>query len=150
MSLFSLNIVKIRLFLSNFTSLVDKKSISTYMYNHIYEKTYVIFMETLSFFKAMADDTRLKVLMLLSLKGELCVCDLQNALEISQPKVSRHLAELRRNELLVDERRAKWVYYKLNPAMPAWMNDIISTSSQNSHQYLEDCLSRLNSDCSNC
>ncbi len=120
------------------------------MYNHIYEKSYVSFMETLSFFKAMADDTRLKVLMLLSLKGELCVCDLQNALEISQPKVSRHLAELRRNELLVDERRAKWVYYKLNPAMPTWMNDIISTSSQNSHQYLEDCLSRLNSDCSNC
>lgn len=107
-------------------------------------------METLSLFKSMADDTRLKVLMLLSLKGELCVCDLQQALDISQPKVSRHLAELRRTGLLVDERRAKWVYYRLNPAIPPWMSEIISTSSQNSHQYLEDCLSRLESDCSSC
>lgn len=107
-------------------------------------------MESLLLFKAMADDTRLKILLLLSLKGELCVCDLQQALLISQPKVSRHLAELRRHELLHDERRGKWVYYRLNPALPAWVATIIATSSHNSHHYLADCLTRLGADCSSC
>lgn len=47
------------------------------------------------FFKLVADDTRLRCLLLLVQEGELCVCELMTALNESQPKISRHLALLR-------------------------------------------------------
>lgn len=63
-------------------------------------------------FRACADPTRLKLLMLL-LDGELCVCDLVRAVRMSQPKVSRHLAYLRRAGLVRARREGQWVYYRL-------------------------------------
>ena len=68
-------------------------------------------LSPLSFYKCLSDDTRLKALMLIYLEKELCVCDLITALELSQPKVSRHLADLRKCQILLDERRGKWVFY---------------------------------------
>ncbi|WP_416307815.1 metalloregulator ArsR/SmtB family transcription factor [Neptunicella sp. SCSIO 80796] len=97
-------------------------------------------MSPLSFYKCLSEDTRLKCLLLISLRGELCVCDLISALNLSQPKVSRHLAELRRCELLVDERRGKWVYYHLNPELPDWASQVIQTSAINNTDYLSNCL----------
>ena len=47
------------------------------------------------FFKALSDLTRLRMLVLLSHEGELCVCELTHALDEIQPKISRHLAQLR-------------------------------------------------------
>ncbi|WBA15554.1 metalloregulator ArsR/SmtB family transcription factor [Salinivibrio proteolyticus] len=84
--------------------------------------------DTLTFYKALSEPTRLISLLLLSQHGELCVCDLMTALALSQPKISRHLAELRKHQLVVGERRGKWVYYQLHPALPDWMRDILLTT----------------------
>ena len=51
-------------------------------------------MTPLQFFKCMSDDTRLKSVLIINQLEEACVCDLMAALELDQPKVSRHLAEL--------------------------------------------------------
>lgn len=63
-------------------------------------------------FKALADETRLRIVALLS-HGELCVCHVVTALEITQPNASRHLAILRNAGVVTGERRGSWVYYKL-------------------------------------
>ncbi|HGS4673733.1 MULTISPECIES: metalloregulator ArsR/SmtB family transcription factor [Vibrio] len=76
-------------------------------------------------YKALSEETRLKSLLLMQKKGELCVCDLMQALNLSQPKVSRHLAELRKHELVLDERRGKWVYYRINPALVPWVKQVL-------------------------
>jgi len=63
-------------------------------------------------FKALGDETRLRIVALLS-HGELCVCHLEEALRLSQPKVSRHLATLRAAGVVEDRRHGTWVYYRL-------------------------------------
>lgn len=98
----------------------------------------------LSIFKALADDTRLKSLLLISLQQELCVCDLQQALALSQPKISRHLAELRQAGLVLDERRGKWVYYRLNPDAPAWLPPLLAELCQQHADYVAEASLRLN------
>lgn len=60
-------------------------------------------------------------MLLLRSEGELCVCELVVALDESQPKVSRHLAQLRNCSLLQDRRQGQWVYYSLHPDLPEWM-----------------------------
>lgn len=97
----------------------------------------------LTFYKCLADDTRLRSLLLICLRQELCVCELQQALNQSQPKVSRHLAELRKCGMLADERRGKWVYYRLNPELPGWARGVISDTASHNPDYLADCLDRL-------
>ena len=67
-------------------------------------------METL--FKALADQTRLRILGLL-LTGEVCVCDIHESLKIPQSKASRHLAYLRRSGLVDTRRDGLWVHYRL-------------------------------------
>ena len=63
-----------------------------------------------SFFKALADPTRLRLLNLLS-DGEVCVCFLCDVLNLVQPKVSRHLAYLKRAGLVSVRREGKWMHY---------------------------------------
>jgi ArsR family transcriptional regulator len=65
-------------------------------------------------FKALGDETRLRIVALLA-HGELCVCHLQEALELPQPSVSRQLALLRSAGLVEDRREGSWVYYRLLP-----------------------------------
>jgi ArsR family transcriptional regulator, arsenate/arsenite/antimonite-responsive transcriptional repressor len=62
-------------------------------------------MDPCTFFKCLADDTRLKSVLLIAKINEACVCDLMEALELDQPKTSRHLAQLRKCGILADERR---------------------------------------------
>lgn len=69
-------------------------------------------------FRAFADPTRLRLLHLLS-AGELCVCDLVEVLEVPQPKVSRHLAYLRRAGLVCARRDGLWSHYRLAEAAHA-------------------------------
>ncbi|WP_119395301.1 metalloregulator ArsR/SmtB family transcription factor [Salinibius halmophilus] len=64
-------------------------------------------------FKLLSDDTRLHSVLLIKQHQELCVCELTEALAISQPKISRHLAQLRQSGLLQDRRRGQWVFYRL-------------------------------------
>jgi len=63
-------------------------------------------------FKALADETRLRILALLG-SGELCVCDLMAILALPQSTVSRHLATLRNADLVEDRRQGVWMYYRL-------------------------------------
>ena len=64
-------------------------------------------------FKSLADETRLRLLLLLQGRAELCVCDLMHALEMPQSTVSRHLAYLKKNGWLDDRRGGVWMYYSL-------------------------------------
>ncbi len=64
-------------------------------------------------FKALADPTRLRLLNLLR-HGELCVCDLMEALDVPQPKVSRHLSFLKKEQWVSGRRAGKWMHYKLS------------------------------------
>ncbi|HAZ14708.1 MAG: hypothetical protein A2X86_12680 [Bdellovibrionales bacterium GWA2_49_15] len=65
-------------------------------------------------FKALADETRLKMVVLILKHGELCVCDFELGMGISQSKSSRHLRYLQMAGLLEDKREATWVYYRIN------------------------------------
>jgi len=70
--------------------------------------------ETLaSLFKTLSEPVRLRIVYLLLEKGELCVCDLVETLELSQSVVSRHLAYLRNNGLVSTRREGVWVYYRI-------------------------------------
>lgn len=82
------------------------------------------------YFKALSDETRLRCLMLLYTEGELCVCELTAALELSQPKISRHLAPLRHHGILQDSRTGQWVYYKVNPGLPEWALSVLAATTQ--------------------
>lgn len=77
------------------------------------------------FFKTLSDPTRLRVLVLLAQEGELCVCELTHALDAIQPKISRHLALLREAEVVLDRRQGQWIYYRLNPELPAWAQSVL-------------------------
>lgn len=63
-------------------------------------------------FKALADRTRLRVINLIG-DDEVCVCFFVEALKTNQPKVSRHLAYLRRAGLVSARREGKWMHYRL-------------------------------------
>ena len=67
------------------------------------------------FFKVLADEARLKMLWLLFNHRELCVCDIMEALEITQSKASRHLITLRHAGLVTDRKDGLWSYYALRP-----------------------------------
>jgi len=67
------------------------------------------------FFKVLGDEARLKMLWLLFNHRELCVCDIVEALEITQSKASRHLITLRHAKLVIDRKDGLWSYYQLRP-----------------------------------
>jgi ArsR family transcriptional regulator, arsenate/arsenite/antimonite-responsive transcriptional repressor len=64
-------------------------------------------------FKALSDETRLRILKLLE-KGELCVCDIVAALDLIQPKVSFHLGALKDAGLVRDRKEGKWIHYRFD------------------------------------
>ena len=65
-------------------------------------------------FKALGDETRLRIMSLLIDGGELCVCDIMAALNLPQSTVSRHLANLRNAGLVDDRRQGIWMNYRIN------------------------------------
>lgn len=80
-------------------------------------------------FKILADPTRLRILLLLVTQGELCVCELTHALDVIQPKISRHLALLREAGVVLDRRQGQWVYYRLNPELPSWAREVLEATA---------------------
>ena len=66
-----------------------------------------------SIFKALSDETRLRILKLLE-GGELCVCDVVAALDMIQPQVSFHLGVLKKAALLKGRKQGKWMHYKID------------------------------------
>lgn len=91
-------------------------------------------IDTETLFRMCADQTRLRILVLLQQAGELCVCELTHALALSQPKISRHLAHLRESRLLLAERHGHWMYYRINPDLPAWATNILESTLTGSAQ----------------
>ena len=100
-------------------------------------------MQAIDLFKALSDETRLKIVMLIKLEGELCVCELMTALCESQPKISRHLAQLKRIGILLDRKQKQWVYYRLNPALKTWMVQVVLEACDNSALFLYENRTRL-------
>ncbi|MFQ6371557.1 metalloregulator ArsR/SmtB family transcription factor [Shewanella sp. YIC-542] len=100
-------------------------------------------MEPSVFFKALADDTRLCCLLLIQQQGELCVCELTAALAESQPKVSRHLAQLRTQGILQDRRQGQWVFYRFDDALPQWCRQVLAATLAENHGQLAAAVARL-------
>jgi ArsR family transcriptional regulator len=68
------------------------------------------------FYKALADKTRLRILALLR-KEELCVCELVEVLQMTQPAVSQHLRKLKNAKLVKERKGGQWVFYSLDGAL---------------------------------
>ena len=93
------------------------------------------------YLKLYADETRLRCLNLIYHNQSLCVCELTYALQLSQPKISRHLTPLRNMGLITDDRQGKWVYYSINNALKPEQKSIITaimTATKNSNQAQAD------------
>lgn len=100
-------------------------------------------MNPLQFYKALADETRLRSLLLIQCEGELCVCELMAALGEIQPKISRHLAQLRKAGLLLDRRQGQWVYYRINPDLPAWAQVTLQQTAAANTDFIKSNLTNL-------
>ena len=83
-------------------------------------------MDQADFFKCLSDPTRLDILKIILERQNVCVCEITDILQLSQPKISRHLALLRNISILLDERKGQWVYYRLNPDLPEWVNAVLN------------------------
>jgi len=81
-------------------------------------------------FKALGDPVRLRLVSLIGARqgGEVCVCDLTSAFDLSQPTISHHLKVLRTAGLIDSERRGTWVYYRLVPAALERMAGLLSVT----------------------
>jgi len=64
-------------------------------------------------FKALAEDNRLRILALLML-DEMCVCEFEECLDMTQSNVSRHLTALKKCGILGSYKKAQWTYYKID------------------------------------
>ena len=100
-------------------------------------------MNPTEFYKCLADETRLRCLLLIQQEQELCVCELVAALSESQPKISRHLAQLRKAELLSDRRQGQWVFYQINPTLPEWAKTVLSETRSANKAFIQQQAQRL-------
>lgn len=96
-------------------------------------------------FHMLSDATRLRALSLIEQEGSICVCELVYALELSQPKISRHLLALRDAGLVVSHRQAQWVFYTINPVLADWQQQVLSAAMAglNNEQLIRDDKKRL-------
>lgn len=79
---------------------------------------------------SLSDATRLRLVSLLAQHEELCVCELVSALATQQPKVSKHLAILRGNGIILSRRHGQWIYYRMSPELPLWAVNTIEALVQ--------------------
>jgi len=90
-------------------------------------------------FQSLADPTRLRLLNLLAQTGEICVCELADALQVPQYNVSRHLQLLIQAGMLKDRRRGKWVYYGIASDLRPHQRSLLRAVEQ-LHEKREDFL----------
>jgi ArsR family transcriptional regulator len=89
---------------------------------------------TIQVLSALSEPTRLAAMAVVWDGGEVCVCDLMRWLKVSQSRMSRHMATLKRAGLVTDRRDAQWVRYRRNPDLPgrfAAIVDAALAASQN-------------------
>jgi len=87
-------------------------------------------INTHEFFSALSHPLRLRALLLLQQEGELCVCELNHALNVSQPMLSRHLAHLRQWNLVNVRQEGLWVFYRLADDLPDWADQVLANTSK--------------------
>ena len=75
-------------------------------------------VEIIEVLKALAHENRIRILNLLA-KSELCVCELENIMQVNQSNASRHLAKLKQVDLIEGRKKAQWIYYHLNEKLLA-------------------------------
>jgi len=80
----------------------------------------------LNILTALAEPTRLAALAIIWDGGEHCVCELMKRLDVTQSRMSRHMAVLKAAGLVTDRRDAQWVRYRRNPALPVEIEQIVS------------------------
>ena len=95
------------------------------MLDYIFKPVHTGNMSHSRFFQALSDETRLRIVMLLACQGELSVSDLVHALQLPQPKVSRHLAYLREAGIVAVRREAQWIHSRLDENAPSWREDVV-------------------------
>ena len=100
-------------------------------------------IDPIRFYKCFTDEIRLKCLMLIQYEGELCVCELMAALDDIQPKVSRHLALLKKSELLLDRKQGQWVFYRINPDLPDWAKSVLSQTAESNVGFIQQNINNL-------
>ena len=83
-------------------------------------------------FQALSDETRLRIVQMLG-SGERCVCDLQEALDAYQSRLSFHLRKLKEAGLVTDRREGRWVYYTLDPEALDAMSDFLQGAKPAEH-----------------
>ena len=83
--------------------------------------------ELAAIFRALADETRLRILALLR-DGEVCVCHIQGGLQLPQPTISRHLAYLRKTGLVEARREGIWMHYKLAGAASPIIDTVLKAT----------------------
>jgi ArsR family transcriptional regulator len=81
-------------------------------------------------FKALSDETRLQIMVLLLEREELCVCDFVGALGQTQSKVSRHLRYLYNAGLVQDRREGLWMHYRISKALKPEQATILTALSE--------------------
>lgn len=81
-------------------------------------------------FQSLADPTRLRLIHLLVRRGEICVCELTDALGVPQYSVSRHLRVLQQAGWLDDRKQGKWVYYRLKQELPPYQRTILAAIAE--------------------
>ena len=81
-----------------------------------------IFLKTIS---SINDKTRLRILNFINQQGEVCVCDIENAFDMIQSRVSRHLKILKEAGFLKVDRRGRWAYYSIRSPMDAFRASIL-------------------------
>ncbi len=80
------------------------------------------------FYSALSNETRLRCLYLVSKFDEICVCDVVETLDITQPAASKALHILRDIGLLKDRKDANWNYYRISPDIAEWTKSILDTT----------------------
>ncbi|BCB89892.1 transcriptional regulator [Phytohabitans suffuscus] len=83
-------------------------------------------------FKVLGDPVRLRVLSLIAARkgGEVCVCEITDAFDLTGPTISYHLRQLREADLVDCERRGTWVYYWIKPERLALLSQFLDPSGQ--------------------
>ena len=82
--------------------------------------------------------------MLIEYHGELCVCELMEALEEDvQPKISRNLAVLKKANVITDRKHGQWVFYRINPELPLWAKTVVAQTTENNTHLIEREIGRL-------
>jgi len=99
-------------------------------------------------FRALGDDTRLRIVALLG-HGELCVCHVEQALDLSQPNASRQLGILKSAGVVDSRRDGTWVYYRIAPQEHEAVQRVLSllTESLSARRALKSDLVRLRKTC---